>query len=179
VNILSACCFGLGLLIGGCGVLSLRDHRTLIHRRFDNQGAMRVNMVASCNAALWLSIDIYRPEPGTTFTEPGWYFGPGSYSATDRNWWRPYYFHHTWITYDQETLVLPHWIVASLFVLPGLPFALTWRKTRRARWRLKHSQCPACGYDVRATPDHCPECGNSITIRPGKFEGSFSDGQGK
>ena len=39
-------------------------------------------------------------------------------------------------------------------VLP-MATALRWRKARKQRRGL----CPACGYDLRASPDHCPECG--------------------
>ena len=47
----------------------------------------------------------------------------------------------------------PLWLAAlTLGVPPG---------RRLYRWRRGHAAglCPRCGYDLRATPDRCPECG--------------------
>jgi hypothetical protein len=57
-------------------------------------------------------------------------------------------------------LVLPHWMLAMVTAVPSLAVWVAARlRSRRARLRARHGVCPACGYDLRATPDRWPECG--------------------
>jgi hypothetical protein len=56
-----------------------------------------------------------------------------------------------------HALVVPLWCPFLVFV--SVPAVRTWR-WRRRRQRLRGRLCPACGYDLRATPERCPECGD-------------------
>ena len=60
--------------------------------------------------------------------------------------------------------------VAGLLVLPiGWPVALGcwgYRRQRVLRRRRAEGRCLACGYDLRATPARCPECGHVPMQKP-------------
>jgi hypothetical protein len=53
-------------------------------------------------------------------------------------------------------LSVPNWMLLVAFAV--LPVVWLIRR-RRARRRLLVGRCRQCGYDLRATPDRCPECG--------------------
>jgi hypothetical protein len=52
-------------------------------------------------------------------------------------------------------------IVHTWFIFfPSLAlFVLTTRRAIRDRRAIREGRCAKCGYDLRATPDRCPECG--------------------
>jgi hypothetical protein len=64
--------------------------------------------------------------------------------------------HHT------ETLVafvIPYWSVLVVVLIPILGMCAT--IIRRSHYRLDN-KCVRCGYDLRATPERCPECGSPV-----------------
>jgi hypothetical protein len=55
-----------------------------------------------------------------------------------------------------QRMAIPH----AAMLLPPAVLPLLWAWHRRAeRRRTSAGRCPSCGYDLRATPERCPECG--------------------
>jgi hypothetical protein len=64
------------------------------------------------------------------------------------------------ISSSQTSYTIPFWFIVLLFAI--------WPAVRVARWvrrcrRYTAGRCQVCGYDLRATPDRCPECGTVVT----------------
>jgi len=55
-----------------------------------------------------------------------------------------------------HSVLIRFWPLAAVFsILPAVRLRTARRQQRLAR----QGRCTACGYDLRATPDRCPECG--------------------
>jgi hypothetical protein len=69
-------------------------------------------------------------------------------------------FYHAWVGVRGATSIhhvgVPYWAV---FVVVGLPLASWTCHVRRQGRRQQAGCCERCGYDLRATPERCPECG--------------------
>jgi len=61
--------------------------------------------------------------------------------------------------YEQSTLILSYWpMLVFAAVLPAFKI-YSLMQARRIRIRQTKGLCVACGFDLRATRDRCPECG--------------------
>lgn len=57
-------------------------------------------------------------------------------------------------------VIFPHWAA----LLPATVVPAGWLVRHRNRQRRRgRGLCPGCGYDLRATPERCPECGAPAT----------------
>jgi hypothetical protein len=81
----------------------------------------------------------------------------GFYYAT---WWMPYRDNQDApFGLGGRGVVAPYWSVVLLAgIVPAGRGLLIWRRRRR---RPRAGYCPNCGYDLRASPGRCPECGKA------------------
>ncbi len=60
-------------------------------------------------------------------------------------------------------VALPHWFLIIASLLPAAAWYLArWRREHVRRTRVAAGLCLKCGYDLRASPDRCPECGTPV-----------------
>ena len=68
---------------------------------------------------------------------------------------------------DAEWVAIPLWLLL-------IPAAVAWApagwRAARGRTRRRPGHCRVCGYDLRATPERCPECG-TVGGRQGESAG--------
>jgi hypothetical protein len=61
--------------------------------------------------------------------------------------------------------LLPCWFVALALAVPPCLWIVRRLVRRRRERRTGLGLCPACGYDLRATPGRCPECGTVPAVK--------------
>jgi len=70
----------------------------------------------------------------------------------------------TWPTRRSVELAIPFpFLLLLTACYPTAGLVSRYVRNQRARRRMQACRCLACGYDLRATPDRCPECGTAVT----------------
>jgi len=81
----------------------------------------------------------------------GWHMSPGTLGGVGRP--SP----ASLLIFDYGSVFVPYWLA----IVASVALVLLRRLARRTVPRA--GLCPRCGYDLRATPDRCPECGTIPT----------------
>jgi hypothetical protein len=181
---------GLSLLLCiATAVLWARSYNVLYavrRTRVDQRtGAVCTRSCIVASGRLLVSVGLYRsdldhfsdgPPPGgwRLYRDPYYYadrsFSPRPWLATwraqhdsGRTVWGPA---GTWSAAVNLPVIAPHWAFVMVTAVPAAVSLFAWRRDGRRRRHSVGGLCLACGYDLRATPDRCPECGNEPRPRP-------------
>ena len=94
--------------------------------------------------------------------------GPGSlrpYIVNPGGFWGPFHWEHPTMwdlgySLAEHHAYVPFWLLAlAAGAWPTASLTLLVRRRIRRRRAAREGHCRVCGYDLRATPDRCPECG--------------------
>ena len=82
--------------------------------------------------------------------------------SNDRDWYSSAFAPYS-VQVEQFRLTVPLWFAIAILATPAVwSLFRSWRK----RWRKRAGFCAVCGYDLRATPERCPECGRATGVGP-------------
>jgi hypothetical protein len=138
---------------GGVGIViargrALYSYKDFPEYKFDDDGELHVPATPSRRTDSWefsaeLPSDPYEPFPESILPD-----GPPESGF--------YAFVH-WKEKDEHLIELEVPLYALTLAFALLPGYRVWRRFRRPR----AGNCQTCGYDLRATPGRCPECGTA------------------
>lgn len=156
-----------GWLAGAAVVLALVLSRLASVGYVSNSGIAPPVRFISREGTIWIDRSLGVRPVGKTHWEPGWHVVDAfmgdpviveGYREPDGSGWSYRQPHHV-KTPDLERWVVPVWPLALVPLLVCAWEIRRYRSRSSARLRVAAGLCRACGYDVRATPDRCPECG--------------------
>ena len=87
--------------------------------------------------------------------------------ARFRHRWPEWHRDNRWVV-GSQLIICPDWIIVAVTGLLPLSWLVRYQRSRARRRKMR---CVNCGYDLRATPDRCPECG---TVRRGALDSAVS-----
>jgi len=88
------------------------------------------------------------------------------YAGMARDWpWHGFVFEHLGVNLPPSAPPLSWYITLPYWFILGVTMPLPCVGALRLRRRIgrQPGQCRACGYDLRATPSRCPECGSEVS----------------
>jgi hypothetical protein len=88
-----------------------------------------------------------------------WRIGPIQYFRSDRRYFTSGQM-RAWV-WGFMIVTVPYWLLAVATAIPPAFFSMRYLRHRKRRRRINAGLCPNCGYDLRATPGACPECGRT------------------
>lgn len=149
------------------GVWTWREHVVALTM---NRGVLSAKHVRFWSPVVDATLEASTVLPGNSLPQLCVYGRPGSLFSTSSSGPWPGRGGFAYFSYTDDLTILPRWgyrefsIVRWLFALVVCVPALAPEALAAARWLRRRrcriaGLCPACGYDLRATPSQCPECG--------------------
>jgi hypothetical protein len=175
----------LFLAVAGLNLYHLREPLVLLWGEVDSTDRHRVGL-ESTREGLWLRAYWPGPPRGVDPTEsrvvtspksgepvpawyPGWVDWGGNalgFSIRRGAWLSSELYDRRQCLGIEYLWAVPHWFtLVTTAVLPSVWVLGAARRRRTAR-RLRAGLCARCGYDLRESQDHCPECGTHAVFQP-------------